>query len=320
MQALQLGEAADFPFLDPPQRRHLRAAQQALFELGAVDSAGALTGIGRQLARFPLDPALGRMLIEADHTGALREVLIITAALTVPDVRERPLDAREHADQVHRQFADARSDFLTLLNIYRAFEQEARHRSQAKLRLWCREHFLSYLRLREWRDIAGQLTELANGMGLRGSSLDADYDAIHRALLAGLLGRIARAPGRPARRIPARAPVPRPGGRARHAAVGISRLGAGQKTAALADGRRAGGDRSPVCAHRGRHRAALGGGRRRAFAAPRLQRAALGRRQPAPGRLRAGDAVWPDAGQPTARCLRRRSIRSTRGPSSFARA
>ena len=192
MQALQLGEAADFPFLDPPQRRHLRAAQQALFELGAVDSAGALTGIGRQLARFPLDPSLGRMLIEAGRTGALREVLIITAALTVPDVRERPLDAREHADQMHRQFADARSDFLTLLNIYRAFEQEARHRSQAKLRLWCREHFLSYLRLREWRDIAGQLTELANSMGLRASSLDADYDAIHRALLAGLLGRIAR--------------------------------------------------------------------------------------------------------------------------------
>jgi ATP-dependent helicase HrpA len=192
MQALQLGEAADFPFLDPPQRRHLRAAQQALFELGAVDSAGALTGIGRQLARFPLDPSLGRMLIEAGKTGALREVLIITAALTVPDVRERPLDARERADQVHRQFADARSDFLTLLNLFRAFEQEARHRSQAKLRLWCREHFLSYLRLREWRDIAGQLTELANSMGLRGSSLDADYDAIHRALLAGLLGRIAR--------------------------------------------------------------------------------------------------------------------------------
>ncbi len=192
MQALHLGEAADFPFLDPPQRRHLRAAQQALFELGAVDGAGMLTGIGRQLARFALDPALGRMLIEAGRTGALHEVLIITAALTVPDVRERPLDAREHADQVHRQFADARSDFLGLLNIYRAFEQEARHRSQAKLRLWCREHFLSYLRLREWRDIAGQLTELANSMGLRGSSLGADYDAIHRALLAGLLGRIAR--------------------------------------------------------------------------------------------------------------------------------
>ena len=114
MQALQLGEAADFPFLDPPQRRHLRAAQQALFELGAVDTAGALTGIGRQLARFPLDPSLGRMLIEAGTTGALREVLIITAALTVPDPRERPLAAREHADQIHRQFADARSDFLTL--------------------------------------------------------------------------------------------------------------------------------------------------------------------------------------------------------------
>ena len=192
MQALHLGNAADFPFLDPPQRRHLRAAQQALFELGAVDGAGVLTDIGRQLARFPLDPSLGRMLIEAGKTGALREVLIITAALTVPDVRERPLDAREHADQAHRQFADARSDFLTLLNLLRAFEQAARHRSQAKLRLWCREHFLSYLRLREWRDIAGQLTELANSMGLRGSSLDADYDAIHRALLAGLLGRIAR--------------------------------------------------------------------------------------------------------------------------------
>ncbi|MGK2942956.1 MAG: ATP-dependent RNA helicase HrpA [Immundisolibacter sp.] len=191
MQAVRLGDAADFPFMDPPQRRHLHAAQQVLFELGAVDSGGALTGIGRQLARFPLDPSLGRMLIEAGKTGALREVLIITAVLTLPDPRERPLDARQHADQVLRQFADAGSDFLTLLSIYRAFEQEARHRSQSKLRAWCREHFLSYLRLREWRDVTGQLTALANGMGLRASKLDADYGTIHRALLAGLLGRIA---------------------------------------------------------------------------------------------------------------------------------
>jgi ATP-dependent helicase HrpA len=192
MHALRLGEAAEFPFMDPPPRRHLRAAGQALFELGALDAAGALTDIGRQLARFPLDPTLGRMLIEAGRTGALREVRVIAAALAVQDPRERPLDQRQHADQVHRQFADERSDFLTLLNIQRAFEAEARHRSQAKLRAWCREHFLSYLRLREWRDVTGQLTELANAMGLRASSLDADYAAIHRALLAGLLGRIAR--------------------------------------------------------------------------------------------------------------------------------
>jgi ATP-dependent helicase HrpA len=195
---LQLGEAADFPFMDPPPRRQLRAAEQALFELGALDAAGALTPIGRQLARFPLDPALGRMLIEAHRTGALREVCIIAAALAVQDPRERPLDQRQHADQVHRQFADERSDFLTLLNIQRAFEEAARHRSQAKLRAWCREHFLSYLRLREWRDVTGQLMELANAMGLRASSLDADYAAIHRALLAGLLGRIARRQDAPA--------------------------------------------------------------------------------------------------------------------------
>jgi ATP-dependent helicase HrpA len=192
MHALALGEAADFPFMDPPPRRQLRAAEQALFELGALDAGGALTPTGRQLARFPLDPALGRMLIEAHLTGALREVRVIAAALAVQDPRERPLDQRQHADQVHRQFADERSDFLTLLNIQRAFEEAARHRSQAKLRAWCREHFLSYLRLREWRDVTGQLTELANAMGLRASSLDADYAAIHRALLAGLLGRIAR--------------------------------------------------------------------------------------------------------------------------------
>ena len=198
MHALQLGAAADFPFMDPPPRRQLRAAEQALFELGALDAAGALTPIGRQLARFPLDPALGRMLIEAGRTGALREVRVIAAALAVQDPRERPLDQRQHADQVHRQFADERSDFLTLLNIQRAFEEAARHRSQAKLRAWCREHFLSFLRLREWRDVTGQLTELANAMGLRASSLDADYAAIHRALLAGLLGRIARRQDAPA--------------------------------------------------------------------------------------------------------------------------
>ena len=198
MHALQLGEAVDFPFMDPPPRRQLRAAEQALFELGALDETGALTPIGRQLARFPLDPALGRMLIEAGRTGALREVRVIAAALAVQDPRERPLDQRQHADQVHRQFADERSDFLTLLNIQRAFEEAARHRSQAKLRAWCREHFLSYLRLREWRDVTGQLTELANAMGLRASTIDADYAAVHRALLAGLLGRIARRQDAPA--------------------------------------------------------------------------------------------------------------------------
>ena len=219
MHALQLGEAADFPFMDPPPRRQLRAAEQALFELGALDETGALTPIGRQLARFPLDPALGRMLIEAGRTGALREVRVIAAALAVQDPRERPLDQRQHADQVHRQFADERSDFLTLLNIQRAFEEAARHRSQAKLRAWCREHFLSYLRLREWRDVTGQLTELANGMGLRASSLDADYAAIHRALLAGLLGRIARRQDAPAGQKRSRQPRTLDGARGTQLAV-----------------------------------------------------------------------------------------------------
>lgn len=197
MHALRLGDALAFPFLDPPPRRQINAARQHLFELGALDATGDLTDLGRQLARFPLDPALGRMLIEASRTGALREVLIICAALAVQDPRERPLEARQKADQQHRQFADPRSDFLTLLNLYRAFTEQARHLSRAKLRAWCRDNYLSYLRLREWRDVLGQLTEQANAMGLRRSDGEADYKAIHRALLSGLLTQVARRPDIP---------------------------------------------------------------------------------------------------------------------------
>ena len=214
MHALRLGDAQAFPFMDPPPRRQINAARQHLFELGALDAAGALTDIGRQLARFPLDPALGRMLIEASRTGALHEALIICAALAVQDPRERPLEARQKADQLHRQFADPRSDFLTLLNLYRAFTEQARHLSRAKLRAWCRDNFLSYLRLREWRDVIGQLTEQANAMGLRRTQTEADYGAIHRALLSGLLTHVARRPDTPrGRRARHRGPVPLEGPR-----------------------------------------------------------------------------------------------------------
>jgi ATP-dependent helicase HrpA len=191
MQALRLGDPEAFPFVDPPEPRMIRDGYQTLLELGAVDERQRLTDPGRQLARLPVDPRVGRMILAARDEGCLAEVLVIAAALSVQDPRERPLDAQQKADEAHRRFADERSDFLAYLKLWEAWHEQARHLSQSKLRRWCTEHFVSYVRMRDWHDIHQQLANLVKDMGLRPNELPAEYEPVHRALLAGLLGNIA---------------------------------------------------------------------------------------------------------------------------------
>jgi len=193
MGALGLGDVEDFPFPDPPDSRAIGDGFQLLHELGAMDSQRRLTDVGRKLARLPLDPRLGRMLLAAEREGSLHEVMIIASALTVPDPRERPLEAQQQSDQKHARFSDPeqKSDFLAWLKLWDYYHEQARHLSQSKLRALCRAEFLSYVRLREWHDIHGQLMALVNELELRINSEPADYGAIHRALLTGLLGNVA---------------------------------------------------------------------------------------------------------------------------------
>lgn len=191
MKALRLGEVEDFPFVEPPDGRMIRDGYQTLLELGAVDERHRLTEIGRRLAALPVDPRIGRMILAAKEENCLTEVLIIASALSVQDPRERPLDAQQKADEAHQQFADERSDFLSFLKLWEAFHEQAKHLSQNKLRKYCREHYLSYVRMRDWHDIHQQLHLLVTDMGLRPNQIPAEYDAIHRALLTGLLGNIA---------------------------------------------------------------------------------------------------------------------------------
>jgi ATP-dependent RNA helicase HrpA len=190
LKSLHFGEVEDFPFIDPPDSRYVKAGYKLLEELGAVDEARQLTASGRQLARLPLDPRLGRMLLAGQTEHCLAELLIIVSALSVQDPRERPLEASQKADEAHHPFADERSDFLWYLNLWRFYEEQARHLSKNKLRTLCTAHFLSYRRLQEWQDIHSQLKTLIHDLGFNINTVPADYAAIHRALLKGLLGNI----------------------------------------------------------------------------------------------------------------------------------
>ncbi len=191
MAQLKLGPVERFPFVDPPDSRQVNDGYRLLQELGAMDDARRITPLGRRLARLPLDPRIGRMLLEAERHGALREVLIVAAALSIQDPRERPLESQQQADEAHRRFHHEASDFLSLLNLWEAYESQRRHLSHNKLRRWCKANFLSFVRMREWQEILGQLRGLVGEMGLRVNRQPAGYDAIHRSLLAGLLGNIA---------------------------------------------------------------------------------------------------------------------------------
>jgi len=197
MASLDLGAVDAFPFVEAPGSRAIADGYQSLQELGAVDDSRRLTALGRELARLPLDPRLGRMILAGRDGGCLAEVLVIASALSVPDPRERPLDRQQAADQAHLRFRDERSDFLSLLALWQFFSEAlAAKLSHRALVDRCRAHFVSYLRLREWRDLHHQLGEQMRELGWTWSDAldekidEARYAAIHRALLAGLLSNI----------------------------------------------------------------------------------------------------------------------------------
>ncbi|MDA8225959.1 MAG: ATP-dependent RNA helicase HrpA, partial [Betaproteobacteria bacterium] len=186
MLSLRLGDVAEFPFLDAPAPRAVADGYQLLEELGAVDERRRMTDVGRRLARLPLEPRIGRVLLAAQRHGCLREALVICAALSVQDVRERPADKAQAADDRHRAFVDERSDFMGLLKLWAFYEDALRHqKSRRQLQALCQEHFLNPARLREWREIHGQLAVHAAELGLRENVEPAAYEAVHLALLSG---------------------------------------------------------------------------------------------------------------------------------------
>ncbi len=191
MSALGLGEVQKFPFLDAPDSRLVSDGFRVLEELGAVDDRRRITRTGRILARLPVDPRIGRMLVAANEMGSLAEVLVIASGLSIQDPRERPADRQQAADQMHAEYADRESDFVSLLNLWRRFEAERQARSQNQLRQFCRKRFLSWLRLREWRETHRQLMLMVRDHGFRMNQVEADYAAIHKAVLTGLLGQVA---------------------------------------------------------------------------------------------------------------------------------
>lgn len=227
MKAFGLGDIERFPFINMPAAKSIRAGYLLLEELGALEeprSGGKegrgertegeqvlvrqLTSIGRELARLPVDPTVGRMILQARAEKALREVLVIASGLSIQDPRERPMDKQQQADAAHRRFVHPDSDFLTLLNIWETFHEQVENMSQARLRRFCKDHFLSYTRMREWRDVHMQLLDVLKERedfkltsayhGLKEVDEKTtvfgtpSYRAIHRSILAGLLGNIAQ--------------------------------------------------------------------------------------------------------------------------------
>ena len=191
MKSLKIGEVENFPFLEPPPPRMIADGYQLLSELGAVDDSNTLTSIGWRLAKFPIDPKIARMILAAKEENCLSEVLIIASALSMQDPRDRPFERREAADRAHQRFQDERSDFLGYLRLWDFFDEQLKHKkSNRKLMAHCQENFLSHRRMREWREVHGQLHALVMESGLRPNEIPAGYDEIHRALLAGLLGNI----------------------------------------------------------------------------------------------------------------------------------
>jgi ATP-dependent RNA helicase HrpA len=190
MTSLGLGEVAEFPFIDPPDRHSVKAGVDLLHELGALNDPGRLTPVGRRLAQLPVDPRLGRMILEADRLGCTREVLVIAAALSIQDPRERPADRQQAADERHHRFADKGSDFLTWLNLWRYLHERQAELSSNQFRKLCHTEFLNYLRVREWQDLHGQLRSVARDLGITPTRTSGDQDRVHTALLAGLLSHI----------------------------------------------------------------------------------------------------------------------------------
>ncbi|MFH1075801.1 MAG: ATP-dependent RNA helicase HrpA [Pseudomonadota bacterium] len=193
MKSLKLGDVRRFPFIDPPSGKSIKDGHAILKELGAIDKEERLTSLGKALARLPMDPRLGRMIIEAKKEGALREVLVIASALSVRDPRERPSDKTAYADQAHAAFADTQSDFLVYLRMWEAFHTHmANGASRNTMRIFCKKHFLSYARMRDWIDLHNELLRTLTAIkGFHINPMSAGYDAIHRSILSGYLGHVA---------------------------------------------------------------------------------------------------------------------------------
>ncbi|MCW2716061.1 MAG: ATP-dependent helicase HrpA [Frankiales bacterium] len=195
MTALGLGDVAAFPFVDPPDRRNIKDGVDLLHELGALDvrsddSRRRLTPLGRTLSGLPLDPRLGRMVVEADRNGCVRDVLVIAAALSIQDPRERPADRQQAAAEMHKRFADETSDFQAYLNLWRYLQDQQKELSSSAFRRLCKKEFLNYLRVREWQDLHSQLRRSLKRLDLSLDSSTPSADTISRSLLAGLLSHI----------------------------------------------------------------------------------------------------------------------------------
>jgi len=188
MKDLGLGDLQRFPFIDPPDSRYVNDGVRLLQELGALDEEEALTRLGRDLARLPLDPRYGRILLAGAKQHCLHEILIIVAGLSIQDPRERPIEQAQAADEKHKPFRDEQSDFLSYLKLWQWYREQTG--SQRRLRELCASHFLSYLRMHEWQDVHRELLGLVHELGLRINQQPADYAAVHRALLSGFLGQI----------------------------------------------------------------------------------------------------------------------------------
>ncbi|GEK04550.1 ATP-dependent RNA helicase HrpA [Streptomyces sp. 1-11] len=195
MTAAGLGDIEKFPFIDPPDHRNIRDGVQLLQELGALDPAQKdprrrLTDTGRKLAQLPVDPRLARMVLEADRNGCVREVMVIAAALSIQDPRERPAEKQAQADQQHARFKDETSDFLAYLNLWRYVREQQKERGSSSFRRMCKQEYLNFLRIREWQDIYTQLRTVAKQMGIHLAEEDAPADRVHVSLLAGLLSHV----------------------------------------------------------------------------------------------------------------------------------
>jgi ATP-dependent helicase HrpA len=190
MISLGLGDIAAFPFLQPPDSRGIKDGLDLLAELNAVEAGPRITSIGRQLTQLPVDPRLARMIVESKKHGVTRELLAITAGLTIQDPRERPLERRAHADQLHARFVDPTSDFLTLLNLWNYLKQKESELSGNQFRRLCKNEYLNFLRIREWADLYRQLSRAAKQVHLTVGDPSTNPDGIHKSLLAGLLSQL----------------------------------------------------------------------------------------------------------------------------------
>jgi len=191
MDVDKLGSINEFPFIEKPDNRFVNDGYRLLQELKALDASRKLTPLGRNLARFPVDPRIAGMLLEAKNQHCLNEIVIIASALGIQDPRSRPVEHQQAADEKHREFQDKKSDFLSYVNLWNEFEQQRQDLSSGQLKKYCKRYFLSYMRMREWKETHRQLKAVCDQLGFTLNTVEASYKQVHSAILAGFLGQIA---------------------------------------------------------------------------------------------------------------------------------